>query len=162
MIGNDIVDLDLALTQSNWRRNGFLDKLFSLKEQEFILKDQQPELVVWNLWTRKESAYKAYNRLTGINGFFPFRIFCDWESSCFGTVLIDGYTFYTQTEITKAYVYSVAVSNQQLFQNIESLPLEISIEKENDLPYFFDKKRNEKIAISKTHHGRFERIIKFA
>ena len=33
MIGNDIVDLDLARTQSNWQRKGFLDKIFTKKEK---------------------------------------------------------------------------------------------------------------------------------
>ena len=35
MIGNDIVDLDLARKESNWKRKGFLDKIFSLQEQQF-------------------------------------------------------------------------------------------------------------------------------
>ena len=33
MIGNDIVDLNLAKTQSNWQRKGFLERQFTKKEQ---------------------------------------------------------------------------------------------------------------------------------
>ena len=36
-IGNDIVDLNLAKTESNWQRKGFLEKQFTQKEQEEIL-----------------------------------------------------------------------------------------------------------------------------
>ena len=31
-IGNDIIDLKLAKTQSNWQRKGFLEKQFTQKE----------------------------------------------------------------------------------------------------------------------------------
>jgi phosphopantetheinyl transferase (holo-ACP synthase) len=160
MIGNDIVDLDLARIQSNWRRKGFLDKLFTINEQELILNNPESELVVWNLWSRKESAYKAFNRLTGRSGYFPLRIVCDWKNSCFGTVSIGDFLFYTQTETTNSYVYTIAVSKQCHLQKIESLPLSISIEKRNGLPFILDEKTNKKIAVSRTHHGRFERIIK--
>ena len=33
MIGNDIVDLNLAERQSNWQRPGFLEKQFTIQEQ---------------------------------------------------------------------------------------------------------------------------------
>ena len=37
MIGNDIVDLALAQKESNWKRKGFLNKIFTEKEQLLIL-----------------------------------------------------------------------------------------------------------------------------
>jgi hypothetical protein len=33
MIGNDVVDLALAQKESNWKRKGFLNKLFTSVEQ---------------------------------------------------------------------------------------------------------------------------------
>ena len=36
MIGNDIIDLSLAETESNWQRKGFLEKQFTAKEQAII------------------------------------------------------------------------------------------------------------------------------
>ena len=36
MIGNDIVDLVQARFQSNWKRKGFVQKIFTQKEQELI------------------------------------------------------------------------------------------------------------------------------
>ena len=42
MIGNDIIDLALAKKENNWQRKGFLDKLFTPKEQ---LQFQNPIIV---------------------------------------------------------------------------------------------------------------------
>ena len=80
MIGNDIVDLALAKKESNWQRNRFLDKIFTKNEQQIILNDANPEIMVWNLWSRKEAAYKIYNRETGIRGFFPLQLECFYEN----------------------------------------------------------------------------------
>ena len=76
MIGNDIVDLALAKKESNWKRNRFLDKIFTTKEQVLIVDAENPEIMVWNLWSRKEAAYKIYNRETGIRGYFPLQLEC--------------------------------------------------------------------------------------
>jgi hypothetical protein len=35
--------------------------------------------MVWNLWSRKEAAYKIYNRETGIRGYFPLQIACNYD-----------------------------------------------------------------------------------
>ena len=60
MIGNDIVDLTLAKTQSNWRRNRFLEKQFTDFEIERIVKSQHPFMQVWLFWSMKEAAYKIH------------------------------------------------------------------------------------------------------
>ena len=39
MVGNDLVDLQIAKSQSNWRRKGFLEKQFTIKEQQLILQN---------------------------------------------------------------------------------------------------------------------------
>ena len=36
MIGNDVVDLQLAKTQSNWQRKGFLEKQFTEFEIYYV------------------------------------------------------------------------------------------------------------------------------
>ncbi len=60
MIGNDVVDLQLAKTQSNWQRKGFLEKQFTEEEQQTILNSENPFLQVWLFWSMKEAAYKCY------------------------------------------------------------------------------------------------------
>ncbi|TRX35732.1 4-phosphopantetheinyl transferase family protein [Flavobacterium sp. ZT3R18] len=159
MIGNDIVDLDLALKESNWKRNRFLDKIFSSKEQQLILNSENQDLMVWNLWSRKEASYKIYNRQTGIRGFFPLRLECDYKDKNIGTVSIDGFVFYTQTEITTNFIYSVAVFEKRYFKKIKTLDTTTIIKKENGVPYLLDPISNSKIPVSITHHGRFQRII---
>ena len=76
MIGNDIVDLKLASVESNWRRPNFITKIFTVSEQNFIARSKNPELEVWKLWSRKEAAYKIYNRETGMRGYFPWKLEC--------------------------------------------------------------------------------------
>ncbi|MFN7674707.1 4'-phosphopantetheinyl transferase superfamily protein, partial [Flavobacterium sp.] len=103
MIGNDIVDLALAQQESNWQRKGFLHKLFTDKEQHLILNSNNPELMVWNLWSRKEACYKIYNRASGQRVFNPIQFECEADRVVFGDNI-----FYTQTEITPDYVYTIA------------------------------------------------------
>jgi phosphopantetheinyl transferase (holo-ACP synthase) len=159
MIGNDIVDLDLARKESNWKRKGFLDKIFSLQEQHLILNNADPELMVWNLWSRKEAAYKIYNRQTGIKGYFPQRLKCHYKDGIYGMVSIDNFVFYTQTLITAEYIYSIAVAEIPLFGKIKSLESLENIKKKNGIPYILDSDLHIISPASITHHGRFQRII---
>ncbi|WP_268846664.1 4'-phosphopantetheinyl transferase family protein [Flavobacterium aestivum] len=159
MIGNDIIDLDLALKESNWKRNRFLDKIFSPNEQQLIQNSKNKDHMVWNLWSRKEACYKIYNRQTGIRGFFPLRFVCYYDSANTGTVSIDDFVFYTQTEITSSYIYSVAVLEKEYFKKIKLLETDITIKKENGIPYLVNPVSNNVSPVSITHHGRYQRII---
>lgn len=159
MIGNDIVDLDLAREESNWKRKGFLDKIFSGDEQCLIFSDSNPELMVWNLWSRKEAAYKIYNRITGIREYFPSLLQCHYENECLGTVSVEGFVFYTQTEVTEDYTYTIAVSEIPILNKIISLESLENIEKENGIPYMLNVASNTTSPVSISHHGRFQRVI---
>lgn len=159
MIGNDIVDLLLAGKESNWKRKGFLEKIFSANEQTLILTASNPELMIWNLWSRKEASYKIYNRQTGIKGYFPWLLECQYENSNYGTVTIDQFVFYTQTEITDTYIYSIAVSDKTVFTKIKSLESRKNIQKNNGIPYILDVSTDIVRPVSITHHGQFHRII---
>ncbi|AOW11366.1 phosphopantetheinyl transferase [Flavobacterium gilvum] len=159
MIGNDIVDLDLAQSESNWQRKGFLDKIFSQDEKRLILTNSNPELMVWNLWSRKEAAYKIYNRITGIREYFPLGLCCNYENNQSGTVSIEGFVFYTKTQIEKDYVYTIAVSEVSIWNKIKVLNSLESIKKENGIPYILNNFSNTINPVSITHHGRFLRVI---
>nr|WP_315202851.1 4'-phosphopantetheinyl transferase superfamily protein [uncultured Flavobacterium sp.] len=159
MIGNDIIDLDLARKESNWKRKGFLEKIFSLEEQTMIHDDSNPEAMVWNLWSRKEATYKIYNRYTGIRGYFPWLLQCSYENQNLGKVVIGDFVFYTQTEITDDYIYSIAVSDIAVFDKIKSLEKIENIKKSNGIPYILDVCTNVIQPVSITHHGRFYKAI---
>ena len=112
MIGNDIVDLALAKTESNWKRPRFFNKVFTEKEQQYIYKSPQPDKMVWLLWSMKESAYKLYVQLQGKRFFAPKKFSCtvlninEIESS--GMVACDDFLCFTQSEISDQFVYTIS------------------------------------------------------
>lgn len=155
MIGNDIVDLALAKVESNWQRKGFLDKIFTTQEQLVIFNSDNPESMVWNLWSRKESAYKIFNRQTGIRAFNPIQ-FENFEiEKNIGSVHAFNVVYFTKTEITTEYIHSVCVTNKADFNALIELLSPEEIVKINGLPH---NKATLKPA-SKSNHGRFEKAI---
>ncbi len=157
MIGNDIVDLQLAKRQSNWQRKNFLEKIFTIEERRFILNSENPEIEVWKLWSRKEAAYKIYNRETGIRGYFPWKLECsiieNSEDEKEEYVSIESKKYFTKTFVNQNFIYSIAVKSADLFYKIIHLNEEEKVAKINDLPFI----KNSLIPVSITHHGRFNR-----
>lgn len=154
MIGNDIIDLALAKKESNWQRNGFLDKLFTTNEQQVILSFSNPELMVWNLWSRKEAAYKIYNRASGLRVFNPTRFECDDDKVFFGDMI-----YYTQTQITADYVYTIALTSEIGFDLVHQLETNSNIQKTNGIPNWKHPDKNFIFPASISHHGRFTRAV---
>ena len=163
MIGNDIIDLEKASQESNWKRSNFLEKLFTESEKAMIRLSDDAEAMVWQLWSRKEAAYKAYNRKTGIRGFFPLRIICD--DSCqmgniyYGKTTIEGMTFHSQTTVGKTFIHTIAAESFELLDKIETFfESESGFKVSKDvagLPYFIDKQTNVARPVSVSHHGQF-------
>jgi phosphopantetheinyl transferase (holo-ACP synthase) len=163
VIGNDIIDLALAQKESNWKRRGFLNKIFTEKEQLLIFNDLNPELMVWNLWSRKEAAYKIYNRNTGIRGYFPLQI------ECFNLELINGIQlgkvaikeaiYNTKTTINAEYINSIAVVAIEDFNKVTLLNNSNFFQKKNGIPYYFENQYSESKPVSISHHGRFQQIV---
>jgi len=162
LIGNDVVDLALAQNESHWQRKGFLAKLFTPSEQLLILNSEAPEIAVWNLWSRKEAAYKIYNRQTQVRAFIPLQLECfDTESRDgfhYGEVLCYGIVYYTKTKITPECIETVAVLQQDDFNSIIELHASVEILKINGIPYYATATSTVK-PISKSHHGRFEKLV---
>ena len=160
MIGNDIVDLALARKESNWKRNGYLNKIFTEQEQFLIKKAPDSELMVWNLWTRKEAAYKIFNRETGKRGFFPLLLKCIFEDEKVGTVVILDKSYFTKTISQDNAIYTIAVAQELDFIKIENLnPETVTIVKKNSIPFLLDAATVVEKPISITHHGNLWRGI---
>ena len=163
MIGNDIIDLDLAQKESNWKRKGFLDKIFTKKEQKLIFSAENPTVMVWDLWSRKEAGYKIYNRKTQIRGYFPLQLECfDLEfinGIYFGKVGIKGDVYFTKTKITAKFINTIAVENVNDFNEIKILENRKDIKKNNGIPSYFEKENSTPRPASISHHGKFEQII---
>lgn len=162
MIGNDIVDLALAQKESNWKRIGFLNKIFTKQEQKKILASENKEVTIWNLWSRKEATYKIYNRETGIRAYIPLQIDCfDLEivnEIILGKVICNNFIYYTKTEITSDFIHTIAVSNIELFDAIYFLDNSTLVKKNKGIPYIINNK-STKNPVSISHHGQFQKII---
>ena len=159
MIGNDIVDLALALKESNWKRKGYLDKIFTENEQLLIIKSDNPENMVWNLWSRKEAAYKIFNRNTGVRIYNPKQFECFDTDKSIGKVMNNGVLYYTKTGINLDYIHTVSVQNSTDFESIKLLNRTNEIVKIDGIPFL--KGNNKKVLspISISNHGRFEKIV---
>ncbi len=155
MIGNDIVHLALAKKESNWKRKGYLDKIFTKNEQLLIASSENPDVMVWNLWSRKEAVYKIYNRKTGIRAFIPLKIECFEVASEIGIVYCLGQTYYTKTEITKEFVNTIAVLQKSDFNKVLAVEKSIKIKKIDGVPFM---ESNDQI-VSISHHGNFKQIV---
>lgn len=167
MIGNDIVDLALAKTESNWKRSGFLDKIFNETEQMQILNATNPEVMVWILWSRKEASYKIFNRITQIRAYNPLRFECAQskitEGVIYGKVVYKKMIFYTKTTIDSDCIHTVAVQDASIFENLKiysqnshCISFENKIIKNSKrVPFLMNCKTSEKKPVSISHHGRF-------
>lgn len=157
MIGNDIVDLALARKESNWKRNGFLNKLFTSNEQRLINSSINQEVTVWDLWSRKEAVYKIFNRKTGIRKFNPIQLECLDRNLDIGKIVFENQVYYTKTKITSEFIYTEAVLNVNDFNKIQCISRPSVILKEDGVPYYVSNSVKRPLSI--THHGRFEKII---
>lgn len=110
MIGNDIVDL--KYNTFNWERPGFLDKIFTLKEQMLIFSSENKHQMVWLLWSMKEAAYKVHVQEFGKRFFNPKRLVCEPISVDKGSVIIDGTAYHTTSISTEEYIYTIAKKDQ--------------------------------------------------
>ncbi|MCX2474757.1 4'-phosphopantetheinyl transferase superfamily protein [Pedobacter sp. MC2016-05] len=174
MLGNDIVDLKFAKLHYNWRRKGYLNKIFSARELELINSSKSEDTMVWVLWSMKEAAYKCYNRLTSERLFNPQAFECALFGSCnnsaSGVVKRSGQSFFTKTEISKNYVHTLAYSCTLMLDHLSvhhhknnaeysvafTHSTNCSLQKDrNHLPEVIDKKTQHKHMASISHDGRY-------
>lgn len=126
MIGNDIVDLYVAAKESNWRRKGFLEKVFSKEEQVIIAKAPCKHQMVWLLWSFKEAAYKAHQRNFGHVPVLNWhRQKCHLktlsENTASGRVEIEGSDYKISSDITPEYIHTIATSAESfIFKSVVS------------------------------------------
>jgi len=158
MIGNDVVDLVLAKKESNWKRKGFLDKLFTTLEQNLISKATNQEEMVWMLWSIKESVYKAYQRINYNEGFYPIKIkILAINNQNESIIELFETIFHGKTSIDNQFIKTIVVLNKLDFNRIEYLNISNYSKNEYGLPIESHSKR----PISVSHHGRIKEIIGF-
>jgi len=108
MVGNDLVDLQFAKSESNWQRKGFLEKQFTIKEQQLILHATNSFNVVWRLWSMKEAAYKIVTQQHEKRFFAPHKFECSFISEAEGIVFFENNKFFTTTFFNSFYCYTIA------------------------------------------------------
>ena len=107
MLGNDIVDIKEAYRTSNWQRPRLLDKLFTPKEQQLISYSEDSFLMVWQLWSMKEAAYKLYTQLYPSRFYSPKDFKCNINTTS-KSVNYKTFSCYVETKITSDYILSEA------------------------------------------------------
>lgn len=176
MLGNDVVDLDLAAKESNWQRRGYLDKLFTLPEQELITEAENPSVMVWTLWSMKEAAYKAENRMTGRRVFAPKQLegrillsqgtgqvrsanqtFSIASSRC-------GSRLHTTAQVTSGQalvMHTCYLKNTARYREDFNLACADYLLKKNKdgLPVLIDRHTGKVYIASVSHHGRYLAVI---
>jgi len=154
MIGNDLVDLQQAEKDSNWKRKGFMEKIFTRSEQFLINSATKPAQMVWLLWSMKEAAYKIHTRDTKMRSFAPASIHCAnlvlHETEASGLVSYDKEHYHTQTAINSNFIHTLAVRKREQLQQFKVL-----IESYNPLSSAY-RQRNPS---SVSHHGRYLALV---
>ena len=108
MIGNDIIDLSFARSESNWQRRGFLEKQFTANEQKLILTAKNSFILVWRFWSMKEAAYKIYVQQNETRFFAPKKFDCLLKSGKKGLVYFKDQIFYTSSIVSQKYIFTLA------------------------------------------------------
>lgn len=175
IIGNDLIDLEIALDKPRRNNDRFLSKVFSDNEIKQIRLHSQPELAIWKIWSMKEAAYKAHQRLFHIPARLdPFTYECDLDNL-------------SVSKNQNIYIIKSVQDEDQIyswieFKNLDHIKLpystsykseflkEFSIRTGHDLqnielrknklgiPELFLMNTGTSLPISITHHGRFAAI----
>lgn len=181
MIGNDVVDLNLAF-QTNWRRKGYLQKLFNPSEQEIILNSPEPDEDLWMFWAMKEATYKAHQRRFHLPRCYnPIKFSCRIQKrsriAVYGNVSVGEFLYYTKTSVKADHLHCISsalrkwnITKQVLTgkENITSVFLKnycelknfpknkIRIIKDrNFIPHLSLENQILEESFSLSHHGRF-------
>lgn len=117
MIGSDIIDLQLADRQSNWRRKGFLEKVFTASERKILAASADKNSCVWLLWSMKEAAYKAHQRKKllprRLNWTIQQCVTLEYENNkATGIVQIEEDEYFTFSQLTPEVIHTIAVDEE--------------------------------------------------
>ncbi|RFS26542.1 phosphopantetheinyl transferase [Chitinophaga silvatica] len=179
MIGNDIVDLQLAAKESRINRKGFLDKLFLPEEKKLIQDAVQPSLMVWLLWSCKEAVYKIVNRATKERVYAPHHYTCQLHQlskiSASGVVSYQSQSFYFQSRLIGAAIHTHATSTAELLPKVKPVTAyqltpsytvllqqvgilssqKILYKDKQGIPYILDQDNGRLVPVSLSHHGNY-------
>lgn len=154
MIGNDIVDLAAAEVESNWKRKGYLEKIFTETERFLIHTAKDANVMVWLFWTMKEAVYKAAEYKTHTKTFSPGTLSCNnlilHENSACGMVEYKGKRYYCNSILTRDYIHTIAADCEKTLGLIT-----LKIETYNIADQSYRALKPDSVS----HHGRYLALI---
>jgi phosphopantetheinyl transferase (holo-ACP synthase) len=174
MIGNDVIDLRLACRESNWQRKGYLDKIFTVAEQDMIWQAAIPADMVWLLWSCKEAVYKIVNRITNVRSYNPVRFRCtaleQQGEPITGKMLHEAKEYSIVSYRNNSCIHTVAVAHNIFLDKLDiytgsELPSHLfadgSLLKNQDgIPYLMNCCTNSTVPVSISHHGDYFGVVK--
>ena len=143
MIGNDIVDLSIARVGAGTRRTRYLKKIYTEEEIDLINNSNNEDLMIWLMWSLKESVYKIIVRREKKIRYAPKSICCKsvislQNDSYQSTVLYNGSTFTSISTIKGDCIHTIAFDDQEIYPQIKSASFEST--KSEDTSLFLDNK----------------------
>lgn len=175
IIGNDIIDLKIALAKPRIRNIRFLSKIFSEKEISQLDEQDDPELSIWKMWAMKETAYKAHQRIFQFAARFdPLSYTCDLNEF---HIIKDAAIYHIKINQDKDHLYAWLATEpidhikipysstywndftRQFYNRSGIGPEDIKICKnELGIPELAFNNNSTRLPVSITHHGRFAAI----
>lgn len=183
MIGNDLVDVQIAFSEKKSENLRFIEKVFTLQEQKLISQSEDKETTLWLLWSMKEAAYKAHQRVTRHETKFnPKDYKCRLLNfSNLAEVKVSSSFYFINYSCTDRYIHSIATESSAVtvfekiyykkqeaklsfikdYSNKNGLaPGNVSIEKDAlGIPSIVNEKTRNKVPVSLSHHGNFSAYI---
>lgn len=182
MIGNDLIAIENAFSNSRLHNLRFRKKVFTTSEEKVIDAAENRELAFWILWSMKEAAYKAHQRLLNLEPKLnPFAFNCvPNQNFSEGRVVVGSDNYFTKTFISKNHIHSIATSKKEvgflqnyypvnanyksLFSEYISEKLKLTesmdvIKTEFGIPCFQIKNSVEKFALSISHDGNYAALV---
>ena len=115
MIGNDLVSLE-RLDQRKSGNLRFLQKIFTKREQDHIQNSKNPELLLWQFWCAKESAYKSHQRIFQLDRKLnPLDFEVDISNF---KVFIDNSEYQIHFKQVEGFMYSETISSSEKFKTV--------------------------------------------
>ena len=174
-ISNEVLPYLAWLNLDVGKRKGYLQKVFTPKEQLQILNSSNPNNMVWLFWSMKDAVYKIVNRETSARFYSPQKFECKLACSRNGEVMFNDQTYFTKSEITEKNIHTIATTHTDLFASIEQHLLP---QKENYLanfnakskflllkkdclghPYMINLINQDEQYASISHHGQYLAVI---
>jgi len=130
MIGNDIVDLSSTQIGEGQRRSRFLKKIFTDEEINQIQRSKCKNLMIWLMWSIKESVYKIVARQEERIRYAPKSIECKSINALktgtyLSTVIYNNQYFTARSIINGDCIHTIALEDGFSDSKIQSASFDI-------------------------------------